>query len=87
MTEPLWTSQAIAHATGGQASGGDFAVQGISIDSRSLEPGDLFVALTGETDGHAYVAQALAKGAAGALVSRGGEGPAFGVLRTHSFCE
>jgi UDP-N-acetylmuramoyl-tripeptide--D-alanyl-D-alanine ligase len=77
MTEPLWTSQAIAHATGGQASGGDFAVQGISIDSRSLEPGDLFVALTGETDGHAYVAQALAKGAAGVLASRPVQGPAI----------
>ncbi|MDR3513671.1 MAG: UDP-N-acetylmuramoyl-tripeptide--D-alanyl-D-alanine ligase [Caulobacteraceae bacterium] len=76
MAEPLWTSQAIERATGGRLAGPAFAVQGISIDTRSLEPGDLFVALAGERDGHAYVAQALARGAAGVLASRPVEGPA-----------
>ncbi len=48
-----------------------FAATGVSIDTRTLQPGDLFVALVGENgDGHDHVAAALAKGAAGALVHR-----------------
>mgnify|MGYP006199594747 CR=1 FL=1 len=46
MADPLWTSDAIARATGGTAGGG-FAATGVSIDTRSIEPGDLFVALAG----------------------------------------
>ena len=65
----LWTAREIAAATGGTASG-DFAVTGISFDSREVGAGDLFVALKGEsTDGHRFVAQAAAQGAAGMLVS------------------
>jgi UDP-N-acetylmuramoyl-tripeptide--D-alanyl-D-alanine ligase len=70
MAEPLWTSDEIARAVGGQSVGGSFRATGVSIDTRSLEPGDLFVALAGVRDGHEFVEQALAKGAAGALVSR-----------------
>lgn len=45
------------------------AVAGVSIDSRSVQVGDLFIALAGERfDGHDYVVQALAAGACGALV-------------------
>jgi UDP-N-acetylmuramoyl-tripeptide--D-alanyl-D-alanine ligase len=52
---------------GGAATG--FTATGVSIDTRTLQPGDLFVALRGEAgDGHAFVAAALAKGAAGAMV-------------------
>lgn len=41
------------------------------VDSRGVQPGDLFVALRGErVDGNDYVAEALARGAAGALVER-----------------
>lgn len=69
----LWTSDEIAAATGGRANRG-FAVGGVSIDSRSVEPGDLFVALKDQRDGHDFVAQALERGAAGALVSRRPEG-------------
>jgi UDP-N-acetylmuramoyl-tripeptide--D-alanyl-D-alanine ligase len=69
MTAPLWTSDAIAAATGGRATA-DFAVTGVSIDTRTLVPGDLFVALKDARDGHDFVAAALAAGAAGALVSR-----------------
>ncbi|WP_375392046.1 UDP-N-acetylmuramoyl-tripeptide--D-alanyl-D-alanine ligase [uncultured Sphingomonas sp.] len=65
----LWTAAEIAAATGGTASG-DFAVTGVAFDSREVGPGDLFVALTGEsTDGHRFLDQAFAQGAAGALVS------------------
>ncbi|WP_284257156.1 UDP-N-acetylmuramoyl-tripeptide--D-alanyl-D-alanine ligase [Acidocella aquatica] len=45
-------------------------VSGISIDTRTLAPGDLFVALRGERDGHEFVEAAFAKGAAAALVSK-----------------
>ncbi len=82
MVEPLWTSEAIARATGGRSEGDAFVVSGISIDTRSLAQGDLFVALVGERDGHAFAPQALAKGAAGVLVSRPTEGPAIMVADT-----
>ena len=66
---PLWTADQIAQATGGRATA-PFAAQGISIDTRSLQPGDLFIALTAARDGHDFLADAFARGAAGALVSR-----------------
>ncbi len=65
----LWTAAEAAVATGGRAQG-DWAAAGVSIDTRSLAPGDLFVALTAARDGHDFVAEALARGAAAALVSR-----------------
>src|SRR5579864_9053707 len=74
----LWTAEEAARATGGKAVG-EWTVQGVSIDTRSLEDGDLFVALKGESrDGHAFVADALKKGAAAALVSRTPENVASG---------
>ena len=76
MHRPLWTSDEIVAAGGGILLDQGFTATGVSIDTRSLEPGDLFVALAGERDGHEFVAQALAKGAAGALVSRKVDGPA-----------
>jgi UDP-N-acetylmuramoyl-tripeptide--D-alanyl-D-alanine ligase len=63
----LWNADGLAIAAGSRDAG--FTATGISIDTRSLKPGDLFVALQGERDGHDYVAEAFAKGAAGALVS------------------
>ncbi|AXQ92906.1 UDP-N-acetylmuramoyl-tripeptide--D-alanyl-D-alanine ligase [Cereibacter azotoformans] len=66
---PLWTSDEASAATGGRATRA-FSATGVSIDSRTLRPGDLFVALKDQRDGHAFVAQALANGAAAALVSR-----------------
>ena len=65
----LWTSSEIATATNGTASG-NFAATGVAFDSREVGPGDLFIALSGEaTDGHRFLDQAFAQGAAGALVS------------------
>ena len=67
----LWTSSQIATATRGTASS-LFTVTGISIDSRTVEPGHLFVALKGpNNNGHDYVDAALSNGAAGLLVSEG----------------
>jgi UDP-N-acetylmuramoyl-tripeptide--D-alanyl-D-alanine ligase len=66
----LWTAADIAAATGGTASG-NFNVFGVAFDSREVGGGDLFVALTGEsTDGHKFIEDAFALGAAGALVSQ-----------------
>ncbi|PZQ64740.1 MAG: UDP-N-acetylmuramoylalanyl-D-glutamyl-2, 6-diaminopimelate--D-alanyl-D-alanine ligase [Phenylobacterium zucineum] len=74
MADPLWTSEEIAGATGGEARG-RFTATGVSIDTRSIEPGDLFVALAGVRDGHEFVAQAMSKGAVGALVSQAVDAP------------
>ncbi len=71
----LWTSADAAAATGGRASC-EWWAGGVSIDTRTLRPGDLFVALKDRRDGHDYVARALEKGAAAAVVSRAPEGVA-----------
>jgi len=70
MAEPLWTSDEIIAATGGRLAGERFAATGVSIDTRSLEAGDLFVALAGVRDGHEFVEAALKAGAAGVLASQ-----------------
>jgi UDP-N-acetylmuramoyl-tripeptide--D-alanyl-D-alanine ligase len=69
----LWTSDDAATVTDGRATR-PFAASGLSIDTRTLQSGDLFVALKDARDGHDFVADALRKGAAGALVSRVPEG-------------
>ena len=56
----------------GRTSGGNPSFGGVSTDTRSLQPGDLFVALRGERfDGHAFLSQAKAAGARAAIVDRG----------------
>ena len=66
----LWNAAEAEAATLGKA-GAPFAVDGLSIDTRTLKPGDLFVALKGEArDGHDFVAAAFQAGAGAALVSR-----------------
>lgn len=64
----LWTSAEAVAATGGRSTQ-DWQAQGVSIDTRTLVPGDLFVALKDVRDGHDFVAQALEMGAAAALVT------------------
>ncbi len=64
----LWIASGAAAATGGQMRG-DWHASGVSIDTRTLKPGDLFVALSAARDGHEFVAGAFDKGAAAALVS------------------
>ena len=65
----LWSASDVAAATGGRKTS-DWRADGVSIDTRTLRPGDLFVALKDVRDGHDFVAQALAGGAAAAMVSR-----------------
>jgi UDP-N-acetylmuramoyl-tripeptide--D-alanyl-D-alanine ligase len=69
MSAPLWTADELRAATCGTLTP-DVATSGVSIDSRSVQPGDLFVALRDARDGHDFVADALARGAACALVDR-----------------
>ena len=70
MSQLLWTSEEIALATGGKASDPFWISGTISIDTRTLMPGDLFVALQDQRDGHDFVEAAFKAGAAGALVSK-----------------
>ena len=81
--ENLWTAYEAAAATGGAlcARGGDakgwtaeeWAAGGISIDTRTLKPGDIFVALRDARDGHEFLQNAFEAGAAAALVARAPE--------------
>src|SRR5688572_15381129 len=62
-----------ATALGARCSGSDVEFRAVSTDSRSIQRGDLFVALRGDRyDGHAFVAQAAAAGAAAAMVDEAG---------------
>jgi len=71
----IWTAQDIAAATGGAVQG-DFAADGVTFDSREVAAGDLFIALKGEaTDGHRFIDGAVARGAAGLLVSAPADAP------------
>jgi UDP-N-acetylmuramoyl-tripeptide--D-alanyl-D-alanine ligase len=64
------TLAAFAQACGGQLAGADAAFTDVVSDSRTLEPGQLFVALKGPSfDGHEFVRAALERGAAGAVVA------------------
>lgn len=66
----LWTAEDVARATGGR-TGGSWSADAVVIDSRAVKPGDLFIAIKGERmDGHDFVAEALKRGAAGAVVSQ-----------------
>jgi UDP-N-acetylmuramoyl-tripeptide--D-alanyl-D-alanine ligase len=68
---PLWSASEIRYAVDGVLQG-DFDVFGISNDTRTLQEGDLYIALSGRGnhDGHDFVPQALAQGAAGVLVQQ-----------------
>ena len=70
MTKPLWTWQQLLDALFFASGDGepDKAITGVSIDTRTLQPGDLFVALKDARDGHEFVTSAFRAGAAAALV-------------------
>ena len=63
----------VAAATGGALVGPDVELDGASFDSRTLRPGQLFVPLVAERDGHDFIAGALAAGARRYLTARAGE--------------
>ena len=67
----LWVSTDVINATFGFAEAGYWQAHGVSIDTRTLAPGDLFVALSGPNhDGHDHLDAAFRAGAAAALVHR-----------------
>ena len=69
VADPLWSGLGLVAPLGARLAGPmPSGVGGISIDTRTLAAGDLFVALKGDSDGHDHVAAAFAKGAAAAVV-------------------
>lgn len=70
--QPITAKDVVQACRGELVSGdADTKITGVSIDTRTIEPGNLFIALTGEnSDGHKFLADALAKGAVGVVVSR-----------------
>ena len=70
------TLESIAAMTGGRLMGPDRTINGFSIDTRTIRPGDLFFAIRGERfDGHDFIGDAVGAGAAGAVVSESREFP------------
>jgi UDP-N-acetylmuramoyl-tripeptide--D-alanyl-D-alanine ligase len=79
--EPAFTADDLARLTGGRlVARSDRPIRGAAVDSRLVAPGHVFVALPGErTDGHAHLADAIARGAAAVIVTRPTADPtAFG---------
>lgn len=64
-----FTTAEIARATGGEVFGREATVEGVAIDSRLVAPGQLFVPIVAERDGHDFISAALSAGAAGYLTS------------------
>jgi UDP-N-acetylmuramoyl-tripeptide--D-alanyl-D-alanine ligase len=74
---PLWTFDELVRAANGRSETAlATPIAGLSIDTRTLQPGDLFVALEDQRDGHAFVGKAFEAGAAAALVAEGYEAQA-----------
>ena len=78
----MLTAAAIAAAVGGHIRSGspDQVIDGFSIDSRTLAPGDLFFAIVAARDGHEFVANAFGRGAVGAVVEEGKANGTSGLL-------
>jgi UDP-N-acetylmuramoyl-tripeptide--D-alanyl-D-alanine ligase len=74
----------VAAATGGRLVGADADLDGVSFDSRTQRPGQLFVALVAERDGHEFIPAAIAAGAPAYLTkhdpSRAGTAPASAIV-------
>jgi UDP-N-acetylmuramoyl-tripeptide--D-alanyl-D-alanine ligase len=69
-TRPVWAATDLLEATGGRF-GVPFDASGVSIDTRTIQPGDLFIALLSESgDGHDHAARAIEAGAAGVMLHR-----------------
>ena len=64
----------VATATGGRLVGPNVAIDGVSFDSRALQPGQLFVPIVADRDGHEFIDGALDRGAAAYLTARPARG-------------
>jgi UDP-N-acetylmuramoyl-tripeptide--D-alanyl-D-alanine ligase len=71
MSRPLWTPEELSLALGPPTADMRAPATGVSIDTRTLKPGDLFIAIKGDThDGHDHVGRAFEAGASAAVVAR-----------------
>ena len=71
MSEPLWTLDAMAAAMGAERTGAlPTSVPGLSIDTRTLTPGEAFFAIKGDRYGHDFVPEAVKAGAGPSVVAR-----------------
>ncbi len=80
MSRPLWSPEELVETLGPPSAPLDRPATGVSIDTRTLRPGDLFVAIKGDAhDGHDHVARAFEAGAVAAVVARATDdgGPLF----------
>ena len=69
-TAPLWNAAEVEAATGGHSTA-PWQASGVSIDTRTINPGDLFIAIRGQRyDAHNFLEDAFAAGATAAMVSR-----------------
>jgi len=76
-----FSARLAAEATGGELNGADVELDGASFDSRTLRPGQLFVPLVAERDGHEFIPAAVAAGAPAYLTDRPAyEGPASAIV-------
>src|SRR5690242_8288360 len=66
----IFRSSELAAHLGGELVGPDVAVDGASIDSRTIRPGQLYVPIVAERDGHAFIDAALDAGAPAYLTAR-----------------
>jgi UDP-N-acetylmuramoyl-tripeptide--D-alanyl-D-alanine ligase len=67
---PMWfTTAEVAAATGGEVFGRETTVEGVAIDSRLVRPGELFVPIVAERDGHDFISAAITNGAAAYLTA------------------
>jgi UDP-N-acetylmuramoyl-tripeptide--D-alanyl-D-alanine ligase len=64
----------VATATGGRLVGPNAAIDGVSFDSRALQPGQLFVPIVADRDGHEFIDGALDRGAAAYLTAQPARG-------------
>lgn len=65
----LWTREEVCEATQGGATDKSWSATGISIDSRTVQEGDLYIPIQGETvDGHDFIKQAFEKGAVASFI-------------------
>jgi UDP-N-acetylmuramoyl-tripeptide--D-alanyl-D-alanine ligase len=65
-----FSARVVAAATGGRLVGPDVDIDGVSFDSRSIQPGQLFVPIVGDRDGHDFISGALQRGAAAYLTAQ-----------------
>jgi len=78
-----WSASELTAHLGGELAGPDAGVDGASIDSRTLRPGQLYVPIVAERDGHAFIPAALEAGASAYLTERDpGPGTAIRVRET-----